>query len=385
MNVVTRVAVVGCTGSVGHSVIDVCRRYNDHFSVVGIAARDNVEGLKRLALEFMPSMAVLKEKEAIDGAGLPESINRLHGKEGLIEMVCSEDVDHVAFVSSGTEAIPSLLAALKAGKTVSLANKESIVVSGRWVLPYSQPGQIIPLDSEHNAVWQCLLGESIEYVDQIGLTASGGPFRLTPLNELESVTPEMAVNHPVWSMGQKISVDSATMINKGIEIIEAMRLFYLPYEKVTSYIHPGSSVHGFVRLIDGNIKMLMAPPDMRTSALTALSYPHRLPVEPLSLKPISMADMSLSFHVPEKDRYPGYYLALDVAKEGGSYPTVLVGADEVAVQAFLEGQIGFMEIPRVISEVIERFDGHSAHSLEDELDILIWSRAIAESTCMGRR
>lgn len=385
MTDVIRVAVVGCTGSVGSSVIDVCRRYRDRFDVVGIAARGDADGLRRLALEFMPSKVVLREKKDLGDMDLPLGIKKLSGDDGLLDMVCSDDVDHVAFVSSGTEAIPSLLAALKAGKTVSLANKESIVVSGRWVLPHSAKGQIRPLDSEHNAIWQCLFGEDIDNVDQIGLTASGGPFRLTPLDELGSVTPEMAVNHPVWSMGQKISVDSATMINKGIEIIEAMRLFSLPSKKVTSYIHPGSSVHGFVRFVDSSVKMLMAPPDMRLSALSALSYPRRLPVAPLSLKPIPIDGLSMSFSEPDRDRYPGYYLALEVAEAGGSYPTVLVGADEVAVKAFLEKKIGFTDIPRVISEVIGRFDGHPACSLEDELDILSWSRTAADSVCMGRR
>lgn len=379
-----RVAVVGCTGSVGRSVVDVCRIYRDRFALTGMAARDNAEGLERLANEFSPSKVVLRDRSKLRSISLPSGTVGLHGDEGLIDMVCSEEVDHVAFVSSGTEAIPALLAALKAGKTVSLANKESIVVSGSWVLPYSKPGQIRPLDSEHNAIWQCLFGERLDYIDHVALTASGGPFRLTALDRLSSVTPEMAVSHPVWSMGQKISVDSATMINKGIEIIEAMRLFSLPHQKVSAYIHPGSSAHGFVRFIDGNIKMLIAPPDMRMSAMTALAYPDRLPLAPLSLDNIDMDGAVFSFDVPEKDRYPGYYTALEVAKAGGSYPTVLVGADEIAVSAFLKGRIGFMDIPRIISEVIDSFSGNSAYSLEEELDILQWSRDIADSLCSNR-
>lgn len=376
-----RVAVVGCTGSVGRSVLDVCRRYRQAFRVVAVAARDSATELERIAQEFVPSTVVLRDRAKFQSIVLPHGTKRLHGDAGLIEMVCSEEVDHVAFVSSGTEAILPLLEALKSGKTVSLANKESIVVSGNWVLPFSKPGQIRPLDSEHNAIWQCLFGERAEDVDHIGLTASGGPFRLTPVEELYSVTPEMAVNHPVWSMGQKISVDSATMVNKGIEIIEAMRLFSLPHDKVASYIHPGSSAHGFVRFIDGNLKMLIAPPDMRLSAMTALSYPNRLPLSTLSLEPVQMVGSVLSFDSPDRDRYPGYFLALDAAKCGGSYPTVLVGSDEIAVRAFLDGKIGFMDIPRVISMVLDRFDGGAAHSLDDELGILEWSRDIAKILC----
>lgn len=376
-----RVAVVGCTGSVGRSVLDVCRRYRQSFKVVAVAARDSATELERIAQEFVPSTVALRDRAKVQSIALPHGTKRLHGDAGLIEMVCSEEVDHVAFVSSGTEAILPLLEALKSGKTVSLANKESIVVSGNWVLPFSKPGQIRPLDSEHNAIWQCLFGERAEDVDHIGLTASGGPFRLTPVEELYSVTPEMAVNHPVWSMGQKISVDSATMVNKGIEIIEAMRLFSLPHDKVASYIHPGSSAHGFVRFIDGNLKMLIAPPDMRLSAMTALSYPNRLPLSTLSLEPVQMVGSVLSFDSPDRDRYPGYFLALDAAKCGGSYPTVLVGSDEIAVRAFLDGKIGFMDIPRVISMVFDRFDGGAAHSLDDELGILEWSRDIAKTLC----
>lgn len=377
----TRVAIVGCTGSVGTAVMDVCRLYDNEFDVSALATRTNVDGLARLSTEFTPEIAVLYEPSSETGANLPVETRLLFGLDGLTEMVCSDKVDHVAFASSGTEAIPALLAALKAGKTVSLANKESIVVSGEWVLPHSAPGQIHPLDSEHNAIWQCLAGESSDGVEEIALTASGGPFRTTPLKTLDRVTPEMAVLHPVWNMGKKISVDSATLINKGIEVIEAMRLFDLTPTQVKAYIHPGSSAHGMVKFIDGNIKMLIAPPDMRLAALTALGYPKRLPISPLNITPIKMDGISLAFDSPDPARYPGYYLALEAAKSGGSYPTVLIGADEVAVQAFLDRKISFTRIWKVISDTIDRFDGRKSVDLDDELEILDWSRNTARAIC----
>lgn len=376
-----RIAVVGCTGSVGTSVMDVCRHYGSKFRVAGLAARTDMAGLARLASEFNPPTAVLYDPPHSEGVGFPRGSRLLCGPGALNEMVSSGEVDHVAFASSGTEAIPALLAALKAGKTVSLANKESIVVSGEWVLPLSRPGQIHPLDSEHNAVWQCLAGESPDAVEEVALTASGGPFRTTPLEDLDGVTPEAAVRHPVWSMGKKISVDSATLVNKGIEVIEAMRLFGLALGQVRAYVHPGSSAHGMVRFVDGNVKMLIAPPDMRLAVLRALSYPERLPLSPLGIKPIDMDGLTMSFSAPDRARYPGYYLALEAAKMGGSYPTVLIGADEVAVRAFLERKIPFTGIWKVLSRTIDRFDGSRSGSLDDELEILDWSRKAAETVC----
>ncbi|EFC92191.1 1-deoxy-D-xylulose 5-phosphate reductoisomerase [Dethiosulfovibrio peptidovorans DSM 11002] len=377
-------AIIGSTGSVGSSVMNVCRSYPDKFNVVGLAAGESISKLEALAGEFRPEMAVLSK---IPRDRLPSSSTDTKffgGPEALIEMVRSGTVDHVVVASSGTDGIPALQEALKEGKTISLANKESILVAGKWVMASASQDQIRPLDSEHNAVWQCLAGEEPSSVLEVSLTASGGPFLKTPLKEMEFITPADAVAHPVWNMGRKISVDSATMINKGIEIIEAMRLFSLPHDKVRGYIHPGSSVHGAVRFVDGAVKMVMAPPDMRLAALNTLGYPKRLPLGPLGIEPLTMDGRDLVFFSPDRDRYPGYHLCLDIARMGGSYPTVLVGADEVAVDAFLQEAIPFTHIWQVIARVIDLYDGGEGSDLKDELQILDWARDKARSICFGR-
>lgn len=378
-----KVAIIGCTGSVGSSVVDVCRAYPDQFEIVALAANKSCDAISSLAQEFKPSRVVLSDKQAaLEIKGLPINTRFSSGTDQLVELARSDDIDHVVFASSGTDAIPALKVALETDKDVSLANKESIVVAGKWILPHvTRPDQIRPLDSEHNAIWQCLIGENKHNVLKIALTASGGPFRTMPLAELDSVTPEMATAHPVWSMGEKISVDSATLINKGIEIIEAIRLFDLPPEMVNAYIHPGSSAHGMVEFIDNSIKMLLAPPDMRISALTAMAYPRRLSAKPLSIESLPINESSLDFELPDILRYPGYYLALEVAKAGGSYPTVLVGADEVAVEAFLNRKIAFTEIWKIIERVLDEYDGCTATNLEEELDILERTRRSTREIC----
>ncbi|PIE54987.1 MAG: 1-deoxy-D-xylulose-5-phosphate reductoisomerase [Dethiosulfovibrio peptidovorans] len=362
--------------------MEVCRRYPDEFSVIALAANSDMKKMGPLVQEFRPALAAMAGLSGKTSLPRGRTTRWSFGPQSLMEVVDHPDVSHVVVASSGTDGIPALQAALIAGKDVSLANKESVVVAGPWVLPEAAPGQIRPLDSEHNAIWQCLLGEDIAAVDHVAVTASGGPFRETPLEELALVTPEMAVAHPVWSMGDKISVDSATMINKGIEIVEAMRLFDLPHDRVRGYIHPGSSIHGLVRFIDGTVKLLMAPPDMKLAALSALGYPKRVPLAPLGISPLDLDGADLSFRSPDRNRYPGYYLCLEVAKAGGSYPTVLVGADEVAVLAFLRGVIPFTHIWRTVASVLERFDGRRASSLEDELSILDWARREARSICV---
>ena len=383
-----KVAIIGCTGSVGSSVIDVCRAYPEHFELVAIAAKKSYRAISSLAEEFKPSKVILTDKDAASRAAgtLPSGTSLSYGIDQLEELARSDEIDHIVFASSGTDAIPALKAALETDKDVSLANKESIVVAGNWILPYvTRPDQIRPLDSEHNAIWQCLAGEDKNNVSEIALTASGGPFRTIAISELDNVTPKMAIAHPVWKMGQKISVDSATMINKGIEIIEAVRLFGLPPDSVKAYIHPGSSVHGMVEFIDSSVKMLFAPPDMRISVLTAMEYPQRLSSAPLSIPHLPINRASLSFESPDILRYPGYYLALEVAKTGGSYPTVLVGADEIAVEAFLQGKIGFSDIWKTIERILDEYDGNKASSLEEELNILERARDLTREICIKQR
>ncbi|MCR5347928.1 MAG: 1-deoxy-D-xylulose-5-phosphate reductoisomerase [Fretibacterium sp.] len=363
-----RVAVIGATGSVGSSVLSVCRAHADEIEVWGLAARTPSEKLKSLAAEFG-----VKRVCAFDECGA----------SGLADLAESPEVDHVVFASSGTAAIPALQRALKAGREVSLANKESIVVAGPWVMPLiTGPDQLRPLDSEHNAVWQCLHGEESSPA-RIYLTASGGPFRSWTSEQLRTVTPEMALRHPVWAMGAKITIDSATLMNKGIELIEAMFLFGLEPYQVDALISPGSFVHGLVEFEDGSVKMLAATPDMRLPAASCLFWPGRRYPAP-DFEPPLLAPRTLSFEAPDENRFPAMRLARYVMREKGPYPSVLVGADEVAVAAFLEAKIGFTDIAAVVEETLNSCVLSSPRSLDEALDVLDWARRRAGDVCAAR-
>lgn len=348
-----RVAVIGCTGSVGSSALDVCRTYPEKFRVTALAADTGREGLPLLCREFSPRLVALTRPRD----DLPSGVQLITGKDALLRVVEADDVDHIVFASSGIAAVAALVRALEIGKEISLANKESSLIVGDALCPAVRRGQLRPLDSEHNALWQCLIGEKTETVARLTLTASGGPFLRTPLPELEKVTPDQASAHPVWSMGRKISVDSATMINKGIELLEAGYLFGLSAEKIDAVIHPGSRVHAIVSYIDGATKLLMSPPDMRLPALTALSWPERFPLRLNGITPLDFNGLDLHFEVPERDRFPGYYTSIEVARARGPYPVILIAADEIAVRLYLEGRIRFTDIARLVAETLETYAG----------------------------
>ncbi|MDR1049409.1 MAG: 1-deoxy-D-xylulose-5-phosphate reductoisomerase, partial [Synergistaceae bacterium] len=296
----------------------------------------------------------------------------LSGPGGLLELARDPETDHVVFASSGTAAIEALRAALESGKEVSLANKESIVVGGAWVMPSVRDrGQLRPLDSEHNAVWQCLQGEAGR-PRKVYLTASGGPFRGWPLEKLKDVTPEMALNHPVWNMGPKITVDSATLMNKGIELIEAAVLFGLRPDQVDALVSPGSFVHGMAEFEDGCVKMLAGQPDMRIPAASCLFWPDRLPPAPLPRPELS--GRNFSFEPADERRFPALRLAKEALRRGGAYPALLVGADEAAVSRFLRGDIPFTAIPEAIEETMAAYGGPAPRSLDEALRVLDWGR-----------
>lgn len=377
-----RLFVIGCTGSVGNSVLSVCRTFPDFFEVRALAAHSSSAETAKLAGEFRADRVVLSDPEAAADLrrSFDGSLKVLEGAEALEETASSPDIDHVVVASSGTGAIGALMAALRSGKDVSLANKESIVAAGRWVLPLiGREGQLRPLDSEHNAVWQCLAGRNSSSVSRIVLTASGGPFRTFSQEELEVVTPSMAVRHPVWSMGAKISVDSATLMNKGIEILEAMTLFSLPAERVDAVICPDSFVHGIVEFRDGSFLFSASSPDMRLPCASALFYPERSPFPPVPV-PL-LQERTISFHQPDEQRFPSLRLAKEAARKGGAFPALLVGADEVAVGRFLAGEIGFTGIPAVVESVLEQWNGPAPASLADALYILDEGRRLAASVC----
>ena len=360
------VGVIGATGSVGSSVISVCSAWPDKINVVAVAANKRSEKLSRLSERFNAKMYPYEE----------------YGDEGLEIIASDPEIDHVVFVSSGTAAIHALCTALRAGKNVSLANKESIVVAGKWVMPLvKRPEQLRPLDSEHNAIWQCLHGESKEFVKKIYLTASGGPFRNFTAEELKTVTPEMALRHPVWNMGAKITIDSATLMNKGIELIEAMFLFGLEEGQVDALISPGSFVHGLVEFEDGSVKMLAAEPDMKLPAASCLFWPERFfPCPEFKRPAFNLHDVK--FEEPDVARFPALRIARECMRLKGAYPAVLVGADEVAVSLFLEGRIGFNDIACLVEEVLGAGDWGEAGSLEEAVKMVeagrVGARRLAE-------
>ena len=371
-----RVAVIGATGSVGTSVLDVCRAHPGALEVRALAARSPSEKLTALASEFGGAALCVYDAPEADK-------KTLCGPEGLTALAEDPSVDHVVFASSGTAAIPALQAALRAGKEVSLANKESIVVAGPWVMPLVRTrDQLRPLDSEHNAVWQCLHGESAP-VRRVLLTASGGPFRTWPASELETVTPEMALRHPVWSMGPKITIDSATLMNKGIELIEAMFLFGLEPRRVDAVIAPGSFVHALAEFEDGSVKMLAGVPDMRLPAASCLFWPERrFPCEGIE-RPL-LAPRTIAFEEPDPERFPALRLAREAMERRGPFPAVLVGADEVAVERFLLGRLGFTGIARAVEETMEACTLPAPQTLEDALSALDWARRHCAAVCGAR-
>ena len=347
--------VIGATGSVGSSIMSVCSAWPDKIHVLALAANRRSEKLQALAKKFNAQKVYAYEET---------------GDEGLEKLATDENINHVAFASSGTQAIKALCSALNAGKNVSLANKESIVVAGKWVMPLVKHSeQLRPLDSEHNAIWQCLHGEDKNFVRKIYLTASGGPFRNFTLDELKRVTPEMALKHPVWNMGAKITIDSATLMNKGIELIEAMVLFGLDESQVDALISPGSFVHGLVECEDGSVKMLAAEPDMKLPAASCLFWPERFfPCDEFKRPEYNLHE--IRFYTPDQERFPAVRIARDVMKKKGAYPGVLVGADEVAVDLFLKGEIAFTDITALIEETLSAWDSPEPQILDDAIEVV---------------
>lgn len=379
-----KIALIGATGSVGGAVLDICARFPDRFQIVAVASHSNVEVLFPIAKRFGARYAYLSAPTAETVRSFErEHIGVFSGSSGLESLATLPEVDHVVFASSGTEAIKALQKALSADKDVSLANKESIVVAGPWVMPLvRRPDQLRPIDSEHNAIWQCLREEPPRSVRKIVLTASGGPFRTWSREEMSRATPADALKHPVWSMGAKITIDSATLMNKGIECIEAMQLFGVPASSVGALIHPRSQVHGFVRFSDSTVKFLFSRPDMRLPVASALAWPERLVLEDdeeLAVPPLS--EWSLEFFKPDVERFPCLSLALEAGRRGGAYPPLLIGADFCAVVAFLERRIPFTDISNIIERTMESYSGGAPSSLEEAIELIRTGERIAQEVC----
>ena len=379
-----RLGVIGATGSVGGAVLDICKRFPERFEVVALAAQSNEKKLIELASLHGAHTICLTDPPG--GSFCSDGFNCLEGINGLSLIASDPEIDHVVFASSGVTAIKALQTALIQNKDVSLANKESIVVAGPWVMPLiKRKDQLRPVDSEHSAVWQCLREDNKSEIKKIWLTASGGPFRDHTREMLERVTPEETLSHPVWKMGPKITVDSATLMNKGIECIEAMQLFGLPAEKVSALIHPKSQVHGAVQYFDGTMKMLLSPPDMRLTAAAALAWPDRLDLVGSGLGTIGPEMFDLVFREINGSLFPCFGIACKAGEMGGAYPSLLVGADEAAVRAFLEGIIPFNAIPKIIEETLSGSKSSSPASLDEAVSLVSEGEAAAWRLCKNWR
>jgi len=383
--VTRKLCILGSTGSIGVNTLDVIRAHPDQFKVTALTAGRQIQRLVEQCLEFKPKIAVVHSaadaktlQELLEGRGLSIAVH--HGEAGLMSAVTESECDTVMAAIVGAAGLLPTLRAAELGKRVLLANKESLVMSGDIFMNAAIQGgaELLPIDSEHNAIFQCLpphftnpkhtmrMKERLG-VEEIWLTASGGPFRNTPIDQLANITPDQACAHPNWVMGRKISVDSATMMNKGLEVIEAHWLFGLPLEQIKVLIHPESVVHSMVRYRDGSVMAQLGQPDMRTPIAFGLAWPNRIDagVAPLDLTQLS----GLHFTEPDLQRFPCLGLAFAAAKQGGTSPTVLNAANEIAVAAFLEGRLPYLKIAQAVEFALNQLPGQKAGSLDEVLAV----------------
>jgi 1-deoxy-D-xylulose-5-phosphate reductoisomerase len=364
-----RIALLGSTGSIGSQTLDIVSRFPDEFAIEALIAGNNVELLTRQAREFHPSTVVIGNtdhyqilKDNLKNTG----IKIFSGEEAIDQVVASSNVDVVVASIVGYSGLRPTVSAIKAGKKIALANKETLVVAGEIIckLVNESGSHIIPVDSEHSAIFQCLTGESGNIIEKITLTASGGPFLNHSREMLEKVTPSEALRHPNWEMGCKVSVDSASLMNKGLEVIEAKWLFDLTPDQISVVIHPQSAIHSFVHFTDGSVKAQLGVPDMRIPILYALSYPERLKSD---LPRLDFKDYrTLTFEEPDNTRFQNLSLAYEALKAGGNMCCILNAANEMAVEAFLAGKIGFLQM----SDVVRHTMDNELFSLYSDLDLL---------------
>jgi 1-deoxy-D-xylulose-5-phosphate reductoisomerase len=376
-----KVSILGATGSVGQSALDLIERQPDRFEVIAVAAATHVAALADIATRTRAKHAVIADESR---RGLLEerlagtSCQVAAGEAALVDAAAGE-ADLVIAAVVGCAGLRPVMAAVEAGRMVALANKEALVTAGELMIAAASRhgATILPIDSEHNAIFQCLVGNSKEDIAKIVLTASGGPFRTAPPESLKSATPAQAVAHPNWSMGAKISVDSATCMNKGLELIEAHYLFGLPSERIDIVIHPQSVVHSLVEFVDGSVLAQLGSPDMRIPISYALAWPERIetPAERLNLAAIGRLD----FEPPDFDRFPALRIARAALEAGGAAPIVLNAANETAVASFLAGQVRFTEIAVMVEDALSRSDCAAPTSIDDVLEIDRATRLLVES------
>lgn len=374
MGGVKKIAILGSTGSIGQQALDVIRALPHELKVVALTGNKNLELLERQISEFQPKMFFSSVKPDISYGGEFLSAE---------EIASHPEVDLVIVATAGKAGLSPTLAALQAGKTVALSSKEVLVMAGEIVVREASlhQAQILPIDSEHSAIWQCLQGEEIK-PQRLFLTASGGPFYNYSQSQLAEVTPEQALQHPVWKMGKKVTIDSATLMNKGLEVIEAHWLFSFPFDSIEILMHPQSIVHSMVEFTDGSLKAQLSWPDMRLPIQYALSYPRRWPNPELPRLDWDKIN-SLSFEPVDHNRFPCLKLAVDAGKSGGTYPAVLCAADEMAVELFLSHRIGFIDIAKIVQETLEQHRNIPQPSLEEILAADAWAREYAAHFSLG--
>jgi 1-deoxy-D-xylulose-5-phosphate reductoisomerase len=376
------IVVLGSTGSIGTQTLDVVRGLPDRFNVVGLAAGANLELLARQVEEFRPRMVWADVDR--DGLQLTRADRVTPERVPMDLMVQEPDVDLVMVATTGRAGLEPTLAALRLGKGVALSSKEVIIMAGELVTQTARDhdAALLPVDSEPSAIWQCLRGEP-QPVSKLIITASGGPFRTRPIAEIDAVTPEQALAHPTWSMGRKITVDSASLMNKAFEVIECRWLFSVPFEQIDVVVHAQSVIHSMVEFADGSVKAQMGPPDMRLPIQYAMAYPERVPNERLTrYDPLRYP--SLTFEELDTARYPAFTMAVAAGRKGQSYPAVLSAADEAAVHLFLDGHIGFGDIHRMVADVLDRHEPTPANTVEAILEADAWARRQVDAAIARR-
>jgi 1-deoxy-D-xylulose-5-phosphate reductoisomerase len=383
---VKKIAILGSTGSIGQSTLSICESYPDRFQPIALAAGSNLDVAFEQCARWHPQLVSISTERLADqlrtrlkSAGITTEV--VHGTAGTVRVATLPEASFVVSAIVGVAGLEATYAAVLAGKTVGLANKECIVAAGDLILAAARERgvDLLPIDSEHNAIHQCLRGGAPNEVRQIWLTASGGPFRNTPLADFEHITPAQALKHPTWVMGQRITIDSATMLNKGLEVIEACRLFNLPPSQVRVTVHPQSTIHSLVEYVDGSILAQISVTDMRLPILYALSWPERIAAKKEDALTFDMSALKqLDFQTPDLQRFPCLRLAYEAAAASQAHCIALNAADEVAVAAFLSGRLSFLGIPRTIESVLSLTSVASPASIPEVLQMDQSARALAE-------
>jgi len=376
-----KISILGSTGSIGVNALDIVAQHPDRFQVVALAGGANLEKMEEQILRFRPELVSLLDPESVSRLqeSLPGKFTRfLSGMEGLMAVATHPEAEIVLCALSGSIGLLPTLAAVRAQKNLAIANKEPLVMAGEILLREIEENgvHILPVDSEHSAIFQALAGHRQEDIHRLILTASGGPFLNTPLKELAEVTPQQALNHPQWRMGKKVTIDSASLMNKGLEVIEAHWLFRVPASQIEVLIHPQSIIHSMVEYIDGSVVAQMSIPDMRGPIAYALAYPERLS---LQLPALNLFEIGkLTFHPVDGERFPALGLAYRALQQGGTMPAVLNAANEVAVEAFLRGRLGFLQISRLIAKTMDHHCPSEPSSLENILQAHAWAKQEAQ-------